>query len=317
MNQTCPLGDAGAVLSVSTMRSLFTLAFVAAFAASSAACAPPKGTVASAATQSSYAADYPADVQASAALVEARLQEVRATITGLPRYPDELKDPRWATVSQIVEASDRAGRSADYVEERRGLEKTKTFFSEEQREISQKVAGAVQFASKDCKVDTGAVGSSLKDAVQKRMEKRLRARGDAHLLLERQKTTLGKENIAALERQSDTISSASYGVYVELPEQRERLTRMLGEADRVRRTMDEYLAAEGAYQAEAGRTAEDKKASEERVAAMNRSKSELDRATESGRAANQRLDRELPDLEKSYENALSALKADLARRTKK
>ena len=256
-------------------------------------------------------------MQASATKITQKTADARAAFAGFAKYPDALKDPKWPVVAAVIDKADASGKSWAYVEERREDERARSFFASEQKDISGRVAGAVQYADKGCKTDSGVVGGALKEAVSKSVEKRLRRSNEAHSIIERQRTSLGKENAATLEKQADEIAETSHAVHVDLVEERERLTRLLGDGDTVRRTMDSFLAAEGAYQAEAGRTDADKKASNERVQAMNKAKSELDQAVSQGKAVAQRADADLQQLTKDYDAALAALRQNIAARPQK
>jgi len=49
-------------------------------------------------------------------------------------------------VATIVDRADESGRSADYVEAHRELERTQKFFSQERDDITRRVAGSTQYA---------------------------------------------------------------------------------------------------------------------------------------------------------------------------
>jgi hypothetical protein len=286
-----------------------------------AACAGQKvePQVASSATQVNYALDYPGAVQSTANDYVNTESDVRKATTDFPKYPEQLKSPPWPLVQTIVNRADEAGRSAAYVDARRDFEATRDFFTQERDEITRKVGGSAQYVikkkekDKECDVDvTGAVASSLREAVDKQLEKRLRAHNDAHLLIERYRESLGKPNATALEKQVDDISSASYATFIRAIELKARALRLLDEASDIKKTIDRSIADERAFQAEPGRAAGDKKASSDRVAKMEDAKVRIDAAVPPLQALVKEIDQRNQSMQKEYTDALGGLKKSIA-----
>jgi hypothetical protein len=282
----------------------------------SAACAGQKvePQVASSATQVNYALDYPGVLQSVANDYVNTESDVRRITTDFPKYPDQLKNPPWPLVQNIVGRADEAGRSAAYVDAHREFDATQEFFTQEKDEITRKVGGSAQYVikkkgEKECDVDvTGAISSSLREAVDKQLEKRLRSHNDAHVLIERYRESLGKPNASALEKQVDDISSASYSTYIRAIELKGRGTRLLDEANDIKRTIDRNIADERAFQTEPGRAPGDKKASIDRVAKMEDAKVRIDAAIPPVQALVKEIDQRSKAMQKEYDDALDALK---------
>src|SRR5215831_8869065 len=104
--------------------------------------------VASSAAQVNYAMDYPAALQSTSNDYVNTEGEVRRVTTDFPKYPDQLKDPPWPVVQNIVTRADEAGRSASYVEGRRDYEAAQEFFTQENSELTRKVAGSAEYVVK-------------------------------------------------------------------------------------------------------------------------------------------------------------------------
>lgn len=275
----------------------------------------------SSAGQTNYALDYPAMVQAIHNDYVNGEGEVRRLTMGFPKFPEQLKDPPWPLVTTIVNRADEAGRSEAYVAARRELDITERFFAQERDDITRRVAGSTKDALKksekndkaQCDVDvSGAVASSLKEAVDKVSEKRLRSHDEAHFVIERNRDTLGRGNAGALEKQADEISSASYLVYIRAVEIRARILGLIDEAGRVRNTLDQATADEGAFQAQAGRGAAEKRASNERVAKMEATKVRLDAAVPQLQGLAREIDQRNDAIRKEYGDAFEALEKALA-----
>ena len=232
----------------------------------------PEPLIASSASQESYAVRYPQALTEATTSFSQVQTEIRKELTQMPSYPGKLKDPGWARVRDVLARADEAGKSTAYVERMRRIEGAFEFFSTEKDEITRKAGGSAQFLvkKKGCDVEvSGAVAGSLKDSVDKQLEKELRDANEAQRVVDRHRTALGKENAAALEAQVDALSRTSYLVHIQLVEDKLRVQRMLTESADVQRTYDAALASERAFQAEKRTTAPEKKASEDRIAEIN------------------------------------------------
>jgi len=275
--------------------------------------------VASAAKQTAYAASYPTELQRLQSDFTRYRQEAHTGASEFGRYPDELKKPSWELVLTMIEHADEAGKSSAYVSEQRAQQPVKTFFTEEREEIGKRVGGSAQYAAqqKGCNADVGgAANAALKEAVEKRLEKRSRSTNEAHTLLEREHVALGKENLTALEKQADTISNASYAVSVALSDIKVRLNERVTDTDQVQTTLDTSIREENEFQAKAGRTDPEKKASSDRVKTLTQSQAQLASTTAQSKELLQRIDKEISEAQKEYADALAVLKSKVKEKAK-
>ena len=272
---------------------------------------PPQ--VAPAASQGVFAMQYGDEVTALVTQYGQHKDEVRTALSQLPAKASDAKNVKGGLAAQVVDAADQSGQSEAYVEERKQIAAARAFFAEGKTEIGIRVAGAAQAAAKGCADVSGAVMGSLKDAVDKSAEKQLQKASEAHLLIERNRTSLGPQ-AAVLEKLADDVANASYVVHVELPELRDKLKALVAEADQVKRTADEFLAAEGRLSAEPGRSDADKKSSQARVEAMNKGKAAIDPAVSQAKAALAKIDDEIVAINKEYADALAKLRRDLPKK---
>jgi len=286
------------------------------------ACSAPKPEpeIASSAPQGRYAASYPQELTAAATGFSETQNEIRSGLKEFNGYPGQLvKEPGWGRVREIVQAADLDGKSYAYVDRMRRVEGAYEFFSTEKDEITKKVANTAQYVAKQkgCDVEVqGAVAKALKDSVDKQLEKELREASEAHHLIDRYRSALGKENAAALEKQADAISRMSYLAHVQLVEEKLRIRRMIEEAEEVRRTADQFIAAEREFQADKNTTDAEKKASEERIEEMNKSKNLLDSAIQQGNELLPKLDEQTQAIQKEYDEAFSGLVAKIDEKIK-
>jgi uncharacterized phage infection (PIP) family protein YhgE len=216
-------------------------------------------------------------------------------------------------VLEIVERAGEDGKSWAWVDRYRRVEGASAFFEAEKDEINKKVQGSVAYTAKKKGCDesvAGAAGPALKDIVEKQLEKELRDASEAQQLVERYRGELGKENAAALEKSADDISRASYLVHVQIVEDKLRIVRMVAEADQVKHTADDAIAAEKAYQTGYKKiTDAEKKASEARIAELNKAKASVDAAMKQGEGVVPTVDEEIKNAQKEYDDALDALRS--------
>jgi hypothetical protein len=289
---------------------------IAALAASPACSAPkPEPEYATSTNHSHYARDYPADLGALTKGWNDRRAEARKIMADFSGYPGKFKDPpSWAHVGEVIDRADEDGRSYAYVERLRRVQGAAAFFDAEKDEINRKVAGSVAYTAKKKGCDeaiAGAAPPALKDAVEKQLEKELHEASEAQQLVDRYRGELGKENAAALEKEADDLARASYLVHIALVEDKLRMTRMVAEADAIKKTADDDIAAEKAFQQGKKVTDADKKASDARIADMNKSKAGVDAAVKQASGVVPSLEDEIKKIQKEYDDALESLRSKL------
>lgn len=293
--------------------TLRTAATVVALLGALPACSAPKPEpeIASSAALPNYAKTYPAELELAVKRFSDRRAEARKRMGEFPSYPGKLKDPDWAHVLEVYERAADDGRGYAYVERARRIEAVQAFYDVEKDELTRKVAGNVVFVAKKKSCDPAVadgVGPAQKDAFEKQLDKELADATEAHRLVDRYKNELGKENAAALDEQAGDLSRASYLVHVRIVEDKLRIARMLLEAERIKRTADEAIEAEKAFQGGKKVTDADKKASQARIEEMTKSKAKLDAAVQQASAVAPSMDDEVQKLQKEYDDALEALK---------
>jgi hypothetical protein len=195
----------------------------------------------------------------------------------------------------------------------------KSFWDAEKDTITGKVVGNAQHTVKEagCSADVaGPIAFSINDAITKQQQKRLRAKNEAFVMIERYKVSLGPQNVATLEKLGDDVAQASYDVHVQMVVQREQLKRLANDKDHAKKTIDRFVKDENAFQAEAGRTDAEKKASQDRVTAANKSKADIDEAASQAGQLVKQADQAIDAATKEYEKALTDLRAKVAEKKK-
>ena len=297
---------------------VWSLALATALAGGAAGCAAKiEPEIASPAGEPMYATDYPAELQHTMDAINAAETKTKELGGKLSAFPDTLKSPPWAKVVEVVDLADAEGRAYAYVEARREHDGAAAFFDAEKDEITKKVAGACQSAAKQkgCDADvSGAASYALKDVVEKRLDKRLHERSEAHVYIDRNAATLGKDNVPKLGDAADDIANASYQAHVVVVEQKVRLRRMIDEGESIKKTLEAATRAEQVYQAESGRTPAEKKASQEREEAARKALASVDSAVTQAKSVSERADERVLAITKAYDDAIAKLRADLKKR---
>ncbi len=296
------------------MRTWWVVAAVA-LAMGPVGCAGNKrGPVAASSTgEAQYAARFPEELDGLVSRFHERQSEAKKVEQGFAAYPDQVKDVKKSLHLAIIDRADQSGRGQSYADAQHEGEQVRRFFKEEKDEINKKVGGSVAFAAKQkgCPFDGyGVSGQAIGEAVDKQLEERSRAHNEGFALIERNRVAL-KAQATPLEKQADEVSLASFIVYVEAVEMRETIARQAGEGSAIKRTADDFIQQERAFQAEPGRTPEEKKASDQRIEAMTRSKGRVDFATQRAQQTLDTMEQSIKDGQKAYADSLAALRAKL------
>jgi hypothetical protein len=296
-------------------RYALAAAAVAALAACSSSSSGKGANLPSSSGQSAYALKYGDQLGASTKTIGDAQSREKTLSGGFAAHVDELKKPDWSKVEVIIDDSDRAGKSADFADGASEASAVKSFWDAEKDNISGRVAGAAKQGGCPGEAN-GAVVFAMNDGVQKQLQKRLRGRNEAFVVIERYKTSLGPQNTQSLEKLADEISEASYDVHVLMPTERDRLRRLATDKEDVKKTLDRYVEEENAFQAEPGRSDADKKASAERVNAANKAKANVDSAAAQAEQVSKDADTAIDAAKKDYDEALKNLKAKVAEKKK-
>jgi hypothetical protein len=267
-------------------------------------------TIETSAEQSSYAIAYPPLLEEQRKrLVEDKTQATELTAKVRDHQLKVSADPK--LLEEIVEAADSAGRSTTFVQAQREARAFRKFWDQERGPIGARVAAAAQKQIVDggCPqgVDvSGATSYALREGFDRQLEKRVRDHNEAQHVIEREHIALGSAGTKEMEELADDIAYASYLVYVGLIDDKDDIAAMLTERRSVSSTLDSRLKAEREYLASA-KSKEDKKASEERIAAIEKSRGAIDTATTDAEAEIKELDQTIRQAQTDYSDALDAL----------
>lgn len=275
-------------------------------------------TVASAGGHAAYAIHYDDELNSTTKAINDAQAREKTLSAGFAAHLDQLKKPDWSKVETVIADSDEAGKSADFADAANDATAIRSFWEAEKGEIAGRVNGNTTVKESGCSTEavSGPIAAAFSEAVNKRLQKRLRARNDAFVVIERARVTLGPQNAAALEKLADDIAEASYDVHVLMVLQRQRLQRLVADKNDVKATLDRYIQEETKLQAEPGRTDAEKKASADRVTAAKKSEADIDSVSVQAETAAKDMEKTIDAATKDYEGALKALKAKVAEKKK-
>lgn len=274
-------------------------------------------TIDSSAKEVGYAAAYPSLLEANRKqLVE---DKTRATeLTTQLREREVKSTASGELLVDIVERADAAGRSSSFVSAQREARAFRTFWEEERGPISARVSAAAQKqitegGCKDVEV-SGATSYALKDGFDKQLEKRVREHNDAQQLIDQNRGALGPAGYNELQKLADDIAYASYLVNVALIDDKNNIDRMLGERRSVSSTLEDSIEDERRFQGDAGRSKEERRASDERIAQLEKSKGTLDAASADAENEVKELEQTIRQAQSDYDAAFDALRDRLKER---
>ena len=304
------------------MRLSLSFVVAAPFVVLVAACSTSAGKapeLPSSSGQTAYAMRYNEELtSAMKAVSEAQARQKTLSAGFAPRV-DELKKPDWRRVEAIVQDSDQAGKSADFAEAESEATVVKAFWDSEKNDITARVNGNAQHTMKQagCSAETaGPIAYALNEGITKQLQKKLRTKNEAFVVIDRYRSSLGPQNVASLEKLADDISEASYDVHMLMVVQHNRVKRLAADKNDVKKTLDRFIKEETDFQNEPGVTAEDKKASEGRIAAAQKSKAEVDAIAQQADAVVKDMDRSIDASTKEYEDALKGVKSKVNEKRK-
>lgn len=282
--------------------------------------AGPKYATASA--DERYAAAYPAEVNSLNARATEGDGVARANVTAFAEYPNQLQDPDWALVTQIITEADRAGRSEEMHEIIEGQRAITQFTEESGEDVSRRlgrvVDGEAQKAGLKKDFETRRpIKSGMPKVVEQQLQEDLREVHESHVLIETHRDKLGKANAAALEQQVDTITLTAHFVFVELELARADLKERAGQADAVRDTIQAGIQKHQATLNRADATASEKKVAQARLTALQQAQTDLDPSVNATKKQLEDLDKRVDKLQQDYQTAFDALLKDLEARAPK
>jgi hypothetical protein len=259
-----------------------------------------------------YAVPYPDALAAAADLFVAHEQQAHQLATALPSHAPVLKpadDP--ALYLRVIDEADADGRRESFVRARDNDRTVRAFWESERGPLGARVSAAVQ--KQQAEQPGGAqfdaqptIQHTLRDGIDRPLDKRLRAESEAERLLERYRTRLTPATWQATQRVAAEIALASYLVNVALIEDAERLAQLNRERDDVAATLERGNQDEQAILASGAKGAE-QKASRERLDRIDKSRRALDASGAKADAALRDYEQRLRSAGEEYDRARQAV----------
>ena len=274
---------------------------------------------ASSAGDGSYAERYPA-MLASLRNGHFEAEKEAYTLAGeFSKYPDELKEPSWTHVEDVVRKADAAGAGADFAAGMGETQTVRTFYTEEKDVLRQKVGGSAEHAAKEknCDVELyGPIGGALDRSVEQQLEDRRRGRSAAHRAIEDHEDALGKPNVEKLEKQADSIALASYLVQVRIPQTKREIDQRIADASDVKATLERTQEESKAVLDNPNASKNAKDLAQKRADAARTAHASLDSEVEQAKKLGEELEQRAKATREQYEKARDALLQAIQERAK-
>jgi flagellar motility protein MotE (MotC chaperone) len=272
----------------------------------------PQAKIESAAGFQGYAVTYPGRLNALATQFESLQTESRQIIESFDGFADQLKEAENDKVEDLYKKADAFGRSTAYVGLAGDDAAIRAFFEENRNDIAGRIgaivkqAGTTELCSCDLEVG-GKIAYSLKESVNRRLERRVKLGNEARLVLERYKQSLGKKNSSALADQVDSISRVAYIVSVALTDLGLEIDSQEREARKVRKTIDRAIEDEQELLESENTQKTQKKAAENRIQKLEAAAAEFESSVQRARAIAVRFELDIETLGKEYDAAFDHL----------
>jgi hypothetical protein len=276
-------------------------------------------TIESSASAAHYALDYPAALEASRKqLADDKTRATELTNQIRERQVKVAADPK--LLVEIVERADRAGRSRAFVTAQREARAFRAFWEQERGAIAARVSAATQkqISEANCQQVDVSAGTShaLREGFERQLEKRVREHDDAQELIERERSALGPAGVNELSKFADEIAYASYLVNVALIDDKDLIEQQLGDRRDVEHTLSQG-AAEERRRAQALKSKEERKQSEDRAAELDKSRSAIATAAANAEAETREIEHSIEQARTDYQLAFDAARERLRTRPAK
>jgi hypothetical protein len=256
--------------------------------------------LASSAEQPAYALGQPTELEHAHEDFNRQLEQATSTSSELSAFPDALgAKVDWKLVEQVYRKADEEGRASGYSQSYQEAATVQRFFTEEEKKVVGRTAGAAQHVAKEEGHELklyGAVKYGLERGIDAQLKQRARARSDAHMLVSDNEETLGKD-AATLHDQADKISAASHITSIALFYAEARMRQLHDEASAVRSTLQERKEA----------LAKAEKPDPKKQAEVDQALTTLDSAQEATRTSLEHAKDQAKQVREAYEKALEEL----------
>ncbi len=271
-------------------------------------------TIYSSASSLSYATEYPSRLEALNQKFVDLSANAQSDWEGFKLFVRKLKQPRWDQVKTVYQQADMAGRSEAIVQWMRQSGYIAAFIESNDGAFAQRIGSHVnaQFNKEpDPAVEDfdsrPFVRWALKDATGKLIEKRYQELNEAHRFIDMYSDSLGKKNLKKLAQQTDTITEASFIVYIALIDLKQQMQARVDEADEVKNTLDNEIEGLQLVASDPEGTKEAKAAANKRIAALLKVKAPIDAHIEKARTLVADFEQKLEQLQNAYQEAFDKL----------
>lgn len=259
-----------------------------------------------------YALEWPERLDSIDERYREGSKQSRSDAKTLPSYPSDLSEPDPALARDLYTLADEAGRSHAVVEHLRSSQRIQAFVEDHEKGMAWRIGGHVNAALKQdgcaCEYKVGpATMNAIKGAVEDQLDDRYRELNEAHRLLELRGDELNKRDVQTVEDQIDTITKASFFVYIDSIDLMLEIDRLLAELDDVRQTIDSAIAEERRAANDPDASKAQTKAATRRLEALEAAKAPLGGAVNKTQNLRDQMEESNEQLKTTYETNLKQL----------
>lgn len=216
------------------------------------ACAPEqKGPqIASSQDNPAYAVNYSSQLNELRTRIDGEREAAGESIGKMNQFAIQVGPSDPELVAELYQTADYEGRSEAYAARQSEEMVIRQFFTEEERQLTQRIAANTEYAAKQKECDVSLYDSSLRGlqrGLDDQLKERRRETSSAQQTVQLKKAQLGQKAVSVLPDQLDEISLTSYYVYIRLEQDETLLAQQAEQIASIRSTLEDYrteLAAE-------------------------------------------------------------------------
>jgi hypothetical protein len=206
--------------------------------------------VASSQDNPAYAVHYSSQLNDLRTRIEGQRQVAGESVKRMEQFALQVGPSDPELVAELYQTADYEGRSEAYAARQSEEMIIRTFFTAEERQLTQRIAANTEYAAKQkqCEVSLyDASARGLQRGLDDQLKERRRATSAAQTTVQHKKAQLGQKATSVLPDQLDEISLTSYIVYIGLEQDEMELSKRAERTAAIRSTLEDHrteLAAE-------------------------------------------------------------------------
>lgn len=201
--------------------------------------------VASSRDNPAYAVNYSSQLNELRTRIEGQRQVAGDSVKRMEQFAIQVGPSDPELVAELYQTADYEGRSEAYAARQSDEMVIRSFFTAEERPLTQRIAANTEYAAKQkqCEVSLyDASARGLQRGLDDQLEERRRETSAAQQTVVQKKAQLGQKAVSVLPDQLDEISLTSYIVYIGLEQDEIALAKRAEQIAAIRSTLEDHRA---------------------------------------------------------------------------